>query len=729
MMPRPRPASAPSSRRTVSVFAGVDVCATAGLRLPDRAPRSRFEDDCWVFSEILDAHRMVSDHELVWDFTQIRNPRWRVVAKEILLAMLAPQYEAVLECAHALRAVRSPRTCFTFLQHYVEWFNWLPRHGVAALEDVTQEMCERFVEEHSWSVPVPGRPRRRLDSASTTGHVRVVQLIATYGDLLSSDSYRPGFSPWKGKTSSQVTGRKGKGPNKTLPVPDELLQPMLATCLYLVNEVGPHVADLCDVRRAEKAKTEALLATGVTLEHVPAVREVMARLRASAEPLPAVDDVQLRKRTTLGQEGALKSVSWEALARMAGARRFNDDARMQLTPELIELAAQVGFQAPLARHAAVIPRADNGEPVAWTQPLAEQDLRFMVMHVVAACLLVTCALSGMRTSELLEIETGCRLPPSTTPGGGRRFKLASRLIKGQKLGGVPDEWVVIEQVDTAVALAERLLDRPPGEALFGIIDLGSRATNLRRWLERTGNRERWGLPVTPDGPVNARMLRRTLALAIAERPGGLLAAKVALKHISVATTEGYAARPGGSQRLFHAEIEDAEEAHHVQLTVEAFRDVQAGRMPVGPGARSLIEAFNHVDAALRDAARTDPKVLTDDRHLEGLLRKQAKTLHVGPANYCWFRDPSKALCLRLAGTPDAKKPLAGMCDSARCPQATHHPCHRPVWAGQAQTIDVFITSPRVAKGEKMRLVPERDRALRIVAEIDDASQAAAAEEN
>lgn len=93
----------------------------------------------------------------------------------------------------------------------------------------------------------------------------------------------------------------------------------------------------------------------------------------------------------------------------------------------------------------------------------------------------------------------------------------------------------------------------------------------------------------------------------------------------------------------------------------------------------------------------------------------------GRLNFCWFRDPAKALCLLLAGTPDANKPLAGMCDSARCPQATHHPCHRPVWAGQAQSIDVFITSPRVAKGERQRLVPERDRALRVVAEIDAAS--------
>ncbi|MGW3690038.1 hypothetical protein [Streptomyces sp. NPDC005125] len=134
----------------------------------------------------------------------------------------------------------------------------------------------------------------------------------------------------------------------------------------------------------------------------------------------------------------------------------------------------------------------------------------------------------------------------------------------------------------------------------------------------------------------------------------------------------------------------------------------------------MIEAFAQVDAELTEAARSDPKVLNDDAHLESLLRKQAQTLHVGPANFCWFRDPAKALCPRLAETPDATKPLVGMCDSARCPQATHHPCHRPVWAGQAASLTVFIESPRVPRGERKRLIPERERALRVVADLDAA---------
>lgn len=144
-------------------------------------------------------------------------------------------------------------------------------------------------------------------------------------------------------------------------------------------------------------------------------------------------------------------------------------------------------------------------------------------------------------------------------------------------------------------------------------------------------------------------------------------------------------------------------------------------MPSGPGARELIAAFEHVDAQLSEVERVDPVVFDTERRLENLLRKQAATLHVGPANYCWFRDPAKALCLRLAGTTEADQPLIGMCDSARCPQATHHACHRPVWQQQADNVQVLLDNPRVPKGEKNRLALERDRALRVITSIDTTS--------
>jgi hypothetical protein len=115
-------------------------------------------------------------------------------------------------------------------------------------------------------------------------------------------------------------------------------------------------------------------------------------------------------------------------------------------------------------------------------------------------------------------------------------------------------------------------------------------------------------------------------------------------------------------------------------------------------------------------------VAATDQHLLNLLTKRAGVLHLGPANYCWFSEPSRALCLRLAGTPDAGTPLIGMCDSARCPQATHHPRHREVWAGTVAANTVFLGMlGRTRKIEHTRLKAELDRAQRVVDAIDAAA--------
>ncbi|MFD5062258.1 MULTISPECIES: hypothetical protein [unclassified Streptomyces] len=53
-----------------------------------------------------------------------------------------------------------------------------------------------------------------------------------------------------------------------------------------------------------------------------------------------------------------------------------------------------------------------------------------------------------------------------------------------------------------------------------------------------------------------------------------------------------------------------------------------------------------------------------------------------------------------------------MCDSARCPQATHHPCHRPVWASAAASSKVFIGKIGRSQGaEKADHVVAIDAAL------------------
>lgn len=523
-----------------SVFAGVDVCQIAGLQLKPGAPRPVFEQNVWDLTGLADAHRMVKSGELVWDFTKITNGGWQVVAKEVLLAMLAPQHERVLQLPRAFRIPRSPRTCYRFLQRLTEWFAWLTAAGIRSLLEVGQDHCDRYLEERSWSLPTPSGERRRLAPPGVSEVVRSVQVLAIYQELLSTDGYRQGFTPWQGRPSSLIAGKTRNDENRTQPVPDDLLQPLLATSLFLLDVIGPHAVVLHESRAAIARDRVHWPSLGVG--QLPHLSSLIEDMRADGVPLPAISNEELARRTRQYGRNPLSPLAWTALVEKLGARAINHDARQRIRPLITEVAAEVGYEKPLLRDAAMIARHDTGEHVPWHRPIADEELRILTGHLVIACLVVTAALTGMRSSELLEIEAG-RHDEREAPGGGRRFYVAAKLIKKRRFGGVADEWVVVEEVHRALGLAERLLDRRPGEALFGTIDLTTRVKLFRDWLERTGHRRHWGLPEIPAGPVNARMLRRTLALSIAQRPGGLLAAKVHLKHLSVATTEGYAKPP------------------------------------------------------------------------------------------------------------------------------------------------------------------------------------------
>ncbi|GAB3175029.1 hypothetical protein [Streptomyces incanus] len=321
----------------------------------------------------------------------------------------------------------------------------------------------------------------------------------------------------------------------------------------------------------------------------------------------------------------------------------------------------------------------------------------------------------------MELRIGCRRPPEESVPGLLRYRIASKIVKRQPLGGTDDEWVVIEPVYRAIELLEQLHDTPAQEALL----IGRFSFNVRfKWFKNWANSEasrRLGLASIPDGPANLRMLRRTLSLEMAYRPGGVLATKIYMKHIAVATTEGCASRPGGAQAELLAEVNQHESERDLHLVLEEFRNYQEGVLPAGPGARSLTEFFAGIDAQLDAASAAAPKTQRNDRDVLNLLTKRAKVLHLGPANYCWFTGPSRALCLKLAGTPTVDRPLIGMCGSARCPQATHHSGHRSVWAEHADRTKIFLGQlGTTRKTERTRLQADHDRALRVIAGIDSA---------
>src|SRR6476619_4490458 len=91
----------PAFESRSAVFAAADICREAGFTLPEGSRRPVFEDDVWAFTDVVGLPVQLALCSRILDFTAIANRRWRLVAKELVLAMLAPRHPAVAELPRA----------------------------------------------------------------------------------------------------------------------------------------------------------------------------------------------------------------------------------------------------------------------------------------------------------------------------------------------------------------------------------------------------------------------------------------------------------------------------------------------------------------------------------------------------------------------------------------------------------------------------------------------------
>ena len=134
------PALAPSPGR--SPFAGADVCQHAGLTLPQGTRRPGFDDDLWDFTDVTGLPASMPLSVRRFDFAPITSPRWRLVAKELIFAMLAPRHEAVAVLPRACRTPLHLRTAYGRLGEAAQLLNWLAGQGIAGLAEVGNHHCE-----------------------------------------------------------------------------------------------------------------------------------------------------------------------------------------------------------------------------------------------------------------------------------------------------------------------------------------------------------------------------------------------------------------------------------------------------------------------------------------------------------------------------------------------------------------------------------------------------------
>ena len=547
-----RPARHDASAR--SPFAGQYVHELLGLALSADGPRPLFDDDRWDLRGAQGAPIQVSPGELAWDFTEIPRPYWRLLVREFVVALRAPHHERIARLPWARREPLSLRTCAQRRFFAVAWLRWLAGNGVQCLEEVTQEHCDRWLHQ---------RHGEEAAASSMSNEVTAIKDLARYTELFTADRYPAGFMPWAGKTATQVAEADRAGENKTPPVPDSVMRPALRAGLYLAETIGPRAASLAEELAAHrqsrtKRTTRCDEYTGL-----------LARYAGQGEPLPELDGHFVRGRLKAGwdPDDPLLRVGFRELAHDLGAGQFPVEGIRQCREAAESAVALAGVAPRWGRRAPLVQRADDAGQVPWTMPLTTQQVDDLTLTVFNAALFAAAALTGMRSSELMELTSDSCLPPEEVTPGLFRYRLASQLIKGQPWGGTADQWVVIEPAYRAVELAIRLtraktwLAAPQArESLFGRCNLGKRFRALRKWVNSPAG-ARLGLEPIPDGDITGRMARRTLSLELAHRPHGLCAAKVHLKQVSVSTTEGYAARPGGAQGRLHAEMKREEQAH------------------------------------------------------------------------------------------------------------------------------------------------------------------------
>ena len=131
------------------------------------------------------------------DWTTIADPRRRLCAKEVGLALLQPQLGLDRRLGAARRRRLPPHVLVTQLHRWRLWFDWLQRHHVARLADVTQAHCDAWLAER----------RGQVGLTALRAEVINLRLFADYRQILTADAYREGFRPWAATDASTVTGR------------------------------------------------------------------------------------------------------------------------------------------------------------------------------------------------------------------------------------------------------------------------------------------------------------------------------------------------------------------------------------------------------------------------------------------------------------------------------------------------------------------------------------------
>ena len=321
-------------------------------RLPGGTRRPVFDDDLWDFTAVAGLPNQMSKVSRRFDFTAIASVCWRLVAKEQIMAMLAPRHEAVMTLPRAYRTPLHLLTASGRLAELTRFLNWLTRQGVTSLGDLGTSHCEAYLAHRRYLLDENGHVAGERSPATRRAAAQTVVDLVNHRELFTLDRVPGDLRPWGGAAPSAIAEMPcGTGQNKTPPVGDSVLQPMLAAALYLTDTLGPHTIELIkQVRDADRRWSHAH-GNHVFTSRLPAeeITQVLADYEHRSEPLPLAAEHTIRDRLAAGwsAEDPLTPISLGLLARQAGFTQFWRQWIPHLREQIEATLKVVGAEKPV----------------------------------------------------------------------------------------------------------------------------------------------------------------------------------------------------------------------------------------------------------------------------------------------------------------------------------------------------------------------------------------------
>jgi hypothetical protein len=142
-----------------------------------------FDDDLWDFTEVIGLPRHMSRVSRRFDFAAITSTGWRLVAKEQIMAMLAPRHDAVMPLPHAYRTPLHLLTAFSPLAELTRFLNWLDSQGITSLAGVDDGCCEAWLAHRRYLLDGNGQVAGERSPATRRAAAQTVAALYLTGTL------------------------------------------------------------------------------------------------------------------------------------------------------------------------------------------------------------------------------------------------------------------------------------------------------------------------------------------------------------------------------------------------------------------------------------------------------------------------------------------------------------------------------------------------------------------